>query len=213
MKRVMSMLSVIGVAALVLFAAPCRSFADPAIPDGYVKYLDISAKIDGYDVFELGGNQWRWEHFDYCVPEIHDTWLGPDTTPYLTTINGEQFPLSTWPTLGVLPTSTGAGYPHAISDWQTIAGLTPLQNALDPSTVTLVVTQARSSVWLDELPNAGNGYAKLRVGINDDGPGGSGIYSFQIWGAPKSVVPEPISAGLFLLGGGVLAAVRKRRKA
>ena len=166
-------------------------------PAGYVSYLDVTAKIDGSDAFELVGNSWRWQHFYNAPPEQHDGFTA-------TLVNGQSFG-SSWP--------SGTSY-GSYSSYNEVTGLQPIQDLFGTDvSVYLEVLSGRGPVSLEQAPTAANGYT-LRVFMNDDGYGSHDFYHFQIWadGSGPTVTPEPVSASLFLLGGGFMALRRFRRK-
>lgn len=177
-------------------------FVQPLHATASVVWLDVTAKIDGSDCFEITGNTWRWQHYTRALPEYHE---GQDPT----VVDGDsilpQSFLSSW--------SSGAGY-GAFSDYNTVTGLTPIQDTIDLSTLTFAALSGRDYNNIVQIPVSTNGYT-LKVYFNDDGWGGHDFYRFQITGEPLSnnggsVVPEP--ASLSLLGLGLLRFVFKRKK-
>jgi len=185
----LGLLVVLGVFIMGLSTTPVHA----VVPTGYDQYLDVTAKIDGSDWFELTGNTWRWQHRYWDLPEYHG-----GNTP--TIVNGQQF-LSTW--------SNGTGY-LAYSDYNTVVGLVPLQQ----------VFGAQPVIWFEKLsgrgyadmvqyPSSSNNYT-LRVFFDDDGYGSHDFYRFQIWGKTVSQVSEPTT--MLLLGIGLLSLAGVRRK-
>ncbi len=73
--------------AAIFCAAQASNAAD------LVPYIDVTAKIDGSDWFEITGNQWRWQHGSYDLPEYHG---GVDPTNISFDGNSINF-LSSWP--------------------------------------------------------------------------------------------------------------------
>jgi hypothetical protein len=161
-----------------------------------ITYLDVIAKIDGSDWFELVDNQWRWKHGNYDPAELHE-----GLTPTEVIVNGNsQFFTSDW--------SNGTGY-GAYSGYNVVAGLDPIQDVFGANpNVWLEVVSGRGSVSFDQLPNATNGYTS-RIFINDDGYGGHDHYHFRIVG--EAPTPEPATMTLGLLGLGGLLGLKRRK--
>ena len=158
-------------------------------------WLDVTAKIDGSDWFEIKDNTWRWQHESFSLPEYHN---GADAT----IVNGQSF-LSNW--------SGGSGY-LAYSDYNVVTGLNAIQEVLDLSTLTYVPLAGRGWHGITQLPNTSNGNT-LRVYFDDAGYGSHDFYRFQIQGDPLpsgANIPEPST--IFILGSGLLGLAGFRRK-
>jgi hypothetical protein len=181
---------VVGLVFCFMFIGKAYAF----VPSGNILFLDVTAKIDGTDYFEMTGDQWRWQHIRFDLPEQHE-----GVTP--TYVNGQSF-VSTWPS--------------SFSNYNVVSGLNPIQNVLDASqTLYFEPLAGRGISQLSQLPTAENSYT-FRVYMNDDNYGGHDFYRFQIWGAPMSsenttATPEPASLLLFGLGGAGLAFRRFRQ--
>ncbi len=174
------------------------------IPSGYEEYLHVRAKIDGSDWFEMTGNQWRWEHRNYALPEIHGDSIDK------TTVNGEEF-LSRWPNPPAsIPTYTAS--PPQFSDWNSVSGLSSIQDTfgLDVQ-VYLEKLTGRGFMELQQAPGPSNGYV-LRVFMDDDAPSSHDFYEFKIWGYGSNLNPIPEPSSLWLLGSGLLGLAGWRRR-
>jgi hypothetical protein len=133
-----------------------------------VNYIEVTAKIDGSDWFEMTGNQWRWQHRNYVVPEYHE---GVDATVVKFEGITQSF-LSEWPDGQDL---------FDYSAYNTVLGLKPIQDVIDPATITLEKISGRGLVQLQQTPAVDNNYT-FRVFFDDDGPGGHDFYTFRING-------------------------------
>lgn len=163
-----------------------------------VTYLDVIAKIDGSDWFELVDNQWRWQHGNFDLPELHE-----GLTPTEVIVDGtSQYFTSSW--------SSGSGY-GAYSDYNIIAGLDPIQDVFGSNpNVWIEVLSGRAGASLVQSPDATNGYT-TRIFINDNNYGGHDYYHFRIVGEAPVPTPEPTTMTLGLLGIGGLLGLKRRK--
>ncbi len=188
---------------LLTFTLPLRlSLALP--PLGYVEFIHVEAWVDGIDDFEMVGNQWRWQHWLYHLPETHNV-----TRP--TIVNYQSF-LSEWapnvdqnrPQMGIY------------SYYNTVVGLQSLQEFFGSDVVIYFESiYARDSIELVQSPNIFNNYT-FTVRLNDEPGSAMGRYEFKIWGYGSNLIPTPAPvpepSTIFLLGFGFLNLVFFRRK-
>lgn len=162
-----------------------------------ITYLDVIAKIDGSDWFELVDNQWRWQHGNFDPPEVHG-----GLTPTEVIVNGtSQYFTSSW--------SSGTSY-GAYSNYNIIAGLDPIQDIFGSNpNVWIEVISGRAGATLDQSPTAANDYT-TRIFINDNNYGSHDYYHFRIVGEAPVPTPEPTSAMLGLLSLGGLLGFKRR---
>jgi hypothetical protein len=166
-----------------------------AAPIGYDLWLDVTAKIDGSDWFEIIGNTWRWQHRNWDLPEYH---FGTDPT----IVNSQSF-LSSWP--------NGTGYLD-YSAYNTVVGLLPIETQFGPDEQIWVdILGGRGTTTMDQAPTAGNNYT-TRVFINDDDFASSDFYHFQIYGFKPAPIGVPEPSTMLLLGAGLTGVGLLRRK-
>lgn len=189
----------------IIVICVCSNTSYALVPFGYQEYIHVTAEIDGVDTFEIMGNQWRWLHHEWYLPEIHTVKDGGVAFP--TVVNGQSF-LSTW---DVAP---GWYFEDTYSHYNEVAGLLSVEDVFGGNLeLYLDVIQARGSVTLDENPSSNNNY-KFSVLLDDGEHGAESIYEFKIWGYDSNLnstnaVPEPSS--IFLLGSGILGLALKKR--
>jgi hypothetical protein len=153
--------------------------------------VDILAQIDGRDQMIIQGNTLQWHHFDYDLP---GKWNADYPTYVSTKLDGTTVLNNTaW-------YPTWSGYPYS----DVFTGLTPTVPAT--TNVTLTPVQARSSLTMVQMPDAGNGYTTV-IQFDDNGPGGAAWYEAKL---DYQTVPEP--SILLCLGSGLICLVRIRKK-